>query len=154
LFDNNDSLDDSLFDDILDVLTTLALKCMILNRENLTIEIVSNLMEASFRVAKIDEFGYEPPRIAKRIMMIGVLSIEMDRDLVTKKVLRALEEYDVNIKYKVKEFHPRLNVDELKKEVDREELIFESEISPKVVLKEKVSDVGWSKSGKLNISNL
>lgn len=152
-FIDDESLDDSLFDDTLDVLTRLALDCIVLDNQNLTIEMVSKLLEASFHVAKIDEFGYEVPRIAKRIMMVGVLAIEMNNDSVTKKVLQALEKYDVNIKEIVKEFHPRVSVDELKKEIDREELIFESETSPKGILKEKVSEGGWSKSVVLDASN-
>jgi len=153
LFIDDESLDDSLFDEILDVLTTLGLQCMILGKENLTIKVVSILFEACFHVAKIDKFGYEVPRVAKRIMMIGVQAIEMNIDLVTKKVLQALKEYDENIIHIVKEFHPRTNVDELKKEIDRDELIFESDISPKVVLNENVSNGGWTKSGILNPSN-
>jgi len=152
-FIDADSLDDSLFDEILDVLTTLALQCIISDKQKLAIESVSKLQEACYHVAKFDEFGYSTTRIAERIMMIGVLGIEMNIDSVTKKVVQALESYDEKIKDIIKEFQPRVNVSELKKEIDMEELMFEPEISPKKILKDKVSNDGWSKSDILNSSN-
>ena len=149
-FVDDDSLDDSLLDDILDTLASLSLECIILDRQNLTIEIVSILLETCFHVAKIDEFGYEVPRTANRITIIGVLAVEMNVETVTGKILQVLEEYDKKVKQIVKEYHPRANVEELKKEIEMEDLVVESELSPKHILNDKVTDNGWSKSVILN----
>jgi hypothetical protein len=102
--------------------------------------VVNKLLDFCFHVAKFESGNYT--WIAKRIMLIGVLSIEKNFDLVTKNVLKSLELYDSKIKHIAKEFQSRGSTDSLKTEMD----VLGFGDPPYNYLKDKISNYTWSKS--------
>ncbi len=150
LYTKDEDLDDSIFYEILDVLTSISIQCVYSDKLELANNVVDKLLELSLNVAKFDKYGFHTVRIANKIMIIGVLSIEKNLELVTKNVLKSLESYDSKIRVIVEEFHQRDSTDEFRKEVNRIDEIFDSRLSPIALLKGKISNDTWDKSKILN----
>lgn len=145
-FKSDEDLNSNLVEELLDVLTMIGLQCMKNNKSELTILTCKNLNELIFHIAKFDKYGYSTARTAKRIMMIGIFSIDLHIEQVTKKVLELLDLYDSKVKNIAKCFHPRVWVlNELNREIDEFDDMFKIKvISPISFLKRRTTYYAWS----------
>jgi hypothetical protein len=150
-FKSNEDLNFHLFDEILDVMALLGIQLVKYKKFDLANLVSSQFLAICEHTAKFDEFGYDTARTAKRIMMIGIYSIEINADQVTKRVLDLLDQYDIKVKNIAIEFKTKSWAFE---ELIREHKQYDSEfdfheISPDSFLKQYTTDYSWSKFGSI-----
>jgi hypothetical protein len=147
-FRTDEDLDHYLCEEILDVMVMIGLQCIKHNKTDLANLVLGQLLDMCIHAAKFDKFGYPTARIAKRIMMMGLFSIELNAERITIKVLESLDKYDVDVKNNAIQFQTKdWALDELEREIKEydPELIDIDEISPNSFLRQKITHFTWSK---------
>jgi hypothetical protein len=146
-FKSDEDLKYHLEDEILDVVAMMGLQLVKNEKFELANLVSGQLLALCLHIAKFDKFGYSTARIAKRIMMIGILGIELNSEIVTKTVLNCLYQYDTKIKKVAIEFKSKSwALNELEREMRQydDEMDFH-EISLNSFLKQNTTDYSWAK---------
>jgi hypothetical protein len=138
-FHTNDDLDYGLFDGLLNILTFIGLDCVKLKKSELVNSIADQLMNLAFHVAKFDDYGFHPGRIADKLQLLGLYADHINSNEISSYISQSLSRYDFEIR-DIPIIESRSSVESLKNEVrDYDPLFDVDEVSPMKFLKENMS---------------
>ena len=101
-----------------EVLTDLAFSALDAGQDEITVTCVKSILNVSTRLIPLDKYGYDAPRLASRIAVIGVYALHKSNMTVAQFCADDLAEFDKKYLKDSPRPHPMLHIETMREEYE------------------------------------